>query len=264
MSARNQESTAVESLEPMPAQGGAVAAGVSAADGMMRLIERALDRPDLDLERLQKLFEMKKEFDAIEARKAFDDAMADAGGELKPIVKRQEAEAGTNRARKYEDLGDIDEVARPILAKHGLSYSHSARQDDKGLTIICRVRHRAGHFELTELTAPHDPSGGKNAIQALGSTATYLQRYTLRLALSIATTKGDLDGAAVDASATVTPEQRDQIIAMAEEIGGDTLPRLCTWKGVDSVADIRASDFNNVMINLQQRKEKIEAKRGAA
>jgi hypothetical protein len=39
-----------------------------------------------------------------------------------------------------------------------------------------------------------DTSGGKNNIQAKGSTMTYLQRYTLNLALGICT-EDDNDGA---------------------------------------------------------------------
>lgn len=39
-----------------------------------------------------------------------------------------------------------------------------------------------------------DPSGSKNAIQAIGSAVSYLRRYTLLGVLGMATSDGDSDG----------------------------------------------------------------------
>ena len=52
--------------------------------------------------------------------------------------------------------------------------------------MTCVLSHRDGHFEETTLTAGRDDSGKKNAIQQVGSTITYLQRYTLKAALGLA------------------------------------------------------------------------------
>ena len=40
---------------------------------------------------------------------------------------------------------------------------------------------------MTKMTAPSDTSGQKNSIQAIASTVTYLQRYTLLAATGITT-----------------------------------------------------------------------------
>jgi hypothetical protein len=52
-----------------------------------------------------------------------------------------------------------------------------------------------GHSERTTLSATADTSGSKNSIQAIGSTVTYLQRYTLLAAVGLAA-GGDDDGQA--------------------------------------------------------------------
>jgi uncharacterized protein (DUF3820 family) len=52
-----------------------------------------------------------------------------------------------------------------------------------------------GHSESTTLSAAKDGSGNKNDIQARGSAATYLQRYTLIGALGLTTANEDVDGA---------------------------------------------------------------------
>ena len=55
-----------------------------------------------------------------------------------------------------------------------------------------------GHSEETTLKAPPDTSGSKNSIQAIGSTVTYLERYTLLAATGMAAAGMDNDGRFAD------------------------------------------------------------------
>jgi hypothetical protein len=55
-----------------------------------------------------------------------------------------------------------------------------------------------GHSEETTLKAIPDTSGSKNSIQAIGSTVTYLERYTLLAAMGMAAAGMDNDGRTVD------------------------------------------------------------------
>lgn len=150
---------------------------------------------------LDQMMGLQERWEANQARKAFDAAMAEARAEIKPIVKRREVDFTTNRGRtnyKYEDLAQIAEEIDPILAKHGLSYRHRSKQDGKRLSVTCIVAHRDGHSEETTLAADNDESGNKNSIQAIGSAATYLQRYTLKLALGLSAAKDDDGRGGVD------------------------------------------------------------------
>lgn len=146
-------------------------------------------------ETLNQMMALQERWEANQARKAFDAAMAEARAEIKPIVKRREVDfpskAGGRTNYKYEDLAQIAEEIDPILARHGLSYRHRSRQDGKQLSVTCIVAHRDGHSEETTLAANNDESGNKNSIQAIGSAATYLQRYTLKLALGLSAAKDD-------------------------------------------------------------------------
>lgn len=162
----------------------------------MQMLAQAFQQ-GMPLETIRELRLMQKEFEADEARKAFDAAVADAKSEIKPILKNREVDfqsrkEGAGRTHyEYEDLGAIAEHIDPILARHGLSYRHRPKQEGKSLTITCILSHRDGHREETPLTAPNDETGNKNAGQAIASTATLLQRYTLKLALGLATTHDD-------------------------------------------------------------------------
>lgn len=149
-----------------------------------------------DLEYVGRLMELAERWEANQARKAFEAAMADAKKEIKPIIKRLEVDFTTQKGRthyKYEDFAEIANEIDPIITKFGLNYRHKSKQSGKSLTIVCKVAHRDGHFEEVELTGDNDESGNKNSIQGIGSAATYLQRYTLKLAFGLAAAK-DTDG----------------------------------------------------------------------
>lgn len=138
-----------------------------------------------------------KEMDAIAARKAFDVAMAEAKAEI-PVIKKNrrvgfDHKTGGDRTEySHEDMGEIARTVDPILAKFGLSYRFRVSSDlNQPVRVTCVVSHREGHFEETTLAAGRDDSGKKNAIQQVGSTITYLQRYTLKAALGLAASQDD-------------------------------------------------------------------------
>lgn len=162
----------------------------------MQMLAQAFQQ-GMPIETIRELRLIQKEWEADEARKAFDGAVADAKAKIKPILKNREVdfiskkEGGGRTYYEYEDFGAIADHVDPILAECGLSYRHRPKQEGKELTITCILSHRDGHREETSLKALNDDSGNKNGIQGIGSTATFLQRYTLKLALGLATTRDD-------------------------------------------------------------------------
>jgi len=87
-------------------------------------------------------------------------------------------------------------MIQSLMTQCGLSHSWRYEQTVSGfLTIICVITHSEGHSEQTPITLPHDTSGSKNAIQALGSTSSYGERYTLFAMLGLASAPDD-DGQA--------------------------------------------------------------------
>ncbi len=87
-------------------------------------------------------------------------------------------------------------VVGGALAAHGLAYHWDTSQGNDGrITVACVITHQAGHSERVSLSGMPDTSGGKNAIQATGSTVTYLERYTLLAATGLAASGQDDDSA---------------------------------------------------------------------
>lgn len=233
-----------------------VAAGVphqpALAATPMDMLARALDR-GADLTVLEKLMDLQERHDKAQARKAFDAAVSDAKSEIPVIKKNRE---GHNK-KKYADLAAFAAAVDPVLAKHGLSYRYRSRQDGGAIFVTCILAHRDGHNEEVTLSGGADNTGNKNSIQAIGSTLTYMQRYTLSLAMGLAATEDD-DGQAAGGDGSISEEQLKSLQALASKVGAD-LEKFCAYFKVEALPDLRQSQFENARIALEA-KAKAKAK----
>ena len=141
-------------------------------------------------EQMEKMLDVQIKWEKHEAEKAYHVAMADFQENAPAIIKSKQ---GHNCM--HADLA-IDIVAKvaPLLSKHGLSHKWITKSIDGGVEVTCKITHIQGYSESTSMFAGPDTSGSKNAIQAIGSTVTYLQRYTLKAALGLAEGGQDDDG----------------------------------------------------------------------
>lgn len=189
----------------------------------MLIIQHAI-ASGASVESLERLMAMQERWDTNEARKEFNAALAAAKSEIGPIVKDKKVDFTSGKGRTnyaYEDLESIASIVDPILSHHGLFYRYEALQDGMRLTVTCVLMHKSGHEARTALTGSDDISGNKNGLQAIASAATYLQRYTLKLALGLATTK-DTDGAAPEEpSKTIDDAQFRYLQDLIEKSGAN-------------------------------------------
>ena len=159
---------------------------------IMQMMETAVARGDIEV--VTKLMDLQERAEAAQARREFDAAFAAVKAEVGIIRKTGKANYGL-----YADLADIARALDPAISKHGLSYRFRSSRVGNELVMTCIVCHRAGHYEENSLPSPLDTSGSKNPVQAVGSTSTYLQRYTLIQAFGLAASvNGDIhddDGA---------------------------------------------------------------------
>lgn len=150
-----------------------------------------------DLEKLQKLMDLQERWERNEARKAFVAAMAAFKANPPEILKAKHVKFDTQRGSTeyyHATLADVCAAAIKGLADHGISHRWDLKQDATIITVTCVLTHEAGHSESVPMAAAADDSGGKNRIQAIGSTITYLERYTLLAATGLAARDMDDDG----------------------------------------------------------------------
>ena len=158
------------------------------------ILEQAV-RQNASIETLTALLGLQERFEANEARKAFDAAFAAFKAEAPKLEKTKEVSFGAGKtAYKYTPLDSIAGTVGPILAKHGLSYNWMQANTKDEITVTCVLRHTQGHSLSNTMTAGVDSSGSKNAIQSIGSSVSYLRRYTLLGVLGMATSDEDTDG----------------------------------------------------------------------
>ena len=156
-----------------------------------------------DLAQLKELLAIQKDWESNEARKAYHLAMAGFKANPPKITKDKKVsyQAGTSNIHyNHASLANVIDKISAELSKHGLSASWTTKQNGV-ILVTCKITHIKGHSEETTLSAPADNSGAKNAIQQIGSTITYLERYTLLALTGLATY--DMDD---DARASVKPD----------------------------------------------------------
>jgi hypothetical protein len=159
----------------------------------MQLLQFAMSQ-GADLDRLERLMQLQRQWEAGEARKAYVAAMAAFKSEPIQILKSKEVNIPGGAKFSHATLADVVDGVAAALSRHGLSHAWETKQEDKQITVTCIVTHEAGHSERTTLFAPPDDSGKKNTIQQIASTVTYLQRYTLMAACGLAAKDMDDDG----------------------------------------------------------------------
>ncbi len=161
----------------------------SGATSLLEVIARAASDPNMDVDKLERLFAMRQKMVALEAEQAFNEAMSAAQAEMRPIAA--DAENPQTKSR-YASYGALDRAIRPIYTKHGFSlsfYSGEGAPADH-VRVACKVS-RGGHSERPHIDMPADGKGAKGGdvmtkTHAAGSAFSYGQRYLLKMIFNIA------------------------------------------------------------------------------
>lgn len=136
-----------------------------------------------------------REYDAMEAKKAFDLDMVALQKALPRVLDRDKlVEFDSKRAGKvsyrHTTLAAAMDAVTSIIADHGFSFNWHPASTERSVSVTCRLTHRDGHFQESTLTSSPDTNSLRSVPQNIASTITLLQRYTLLALLGIAT--GDM------------------------------------------------------------------------
>ena len=210
-----------------------------------------------DLAQLQALMDMKERWEASESRKAFVAAMN--------AFKADPPELEKTKLVKFKDtkfmhatLDKVCAIVGAALSKHGLSHRWEVQQADGAIKVTCVLTHELGHSERVTMQAGADTTGSKNAIQAIGSAVTYLQRYTLLSATGLAAKDQDDDGNGASNGGLITQDQVDELAALIKETKSDTTKFLAHF-GSPSLVDLPASIFPKAKRMLETKKKEAVA-----
>ena len=219
------------------------------------LVEMAMRTGDLD--KLQKAMELQERWEANEARKAYMQAMSEFKSEPLRIDKDKSVSFGQGKTSySHASLANVTGKINSGLSKVGLSAAWKTNQDNGTITVTCTITHRDGHSESTSLTASPDTSGSKNSIQAIGSTITYLERYTLLALTGLATYDADDDGHGAEPPELVTTDQATLLNDLIKETNSNLKVFLKVAKA-ESVDQVLARDYPLLLNQLKTKQAKL-------
>ncbi|CAB3959418.1 hypothetical protein LMG7053_05915 [Achromobacter ruhlandii] len=218
-------------IQPEPAAGQVPVLAANSPMGMMM----AAVKQGIPLDQIKEMMAIQREWEADEARKAFNDAFAAFKSEAVEIIKRKQVEFKTDRGTtsyKHAELSDVVAAVGPALSKHGFAWGWDVEQKDGRIHVTCTLVHRLGHEKSVTLSAPPDESGKKNTIQAIASTTTYLERHTLKAVCGISEKGDDNDGIEIDPTSQqaidswITAATQAKSIMDLDQVWKDGLPEI--------------------------------------
>jgi hypothetical protein len=121
------------------------------------------------------------------------------------------------------------------------------------VTVTATLGHVGGHAEETTMTLPHDSSGSKNAVQAIGSSTSYGKRYTALSLLNITTRGEDDDGnGGSSPGGVVTEDDLMKLREMIEAVDANE-NAFCRFLRIDKLTDLPAARFPAAMEALREK-----------
>lgn len=245
---------------------------------MLEIVQRAAIDPRVDVDKLERLMAMAERVKAQEAQMAYAKALAKMQPTL-PVIDRKgriviynkadndkpEHERRVVQSTSFARWEDIHDAITPILSKSGFALSFKPDVATDGKIVVTGVlRHKDGHQEEASITLPHDSSGSKNPVQAVGSTLSYGKRYAATMLLNLLTRDEDDDGNAGGETGSsdewITAEQVANLTALMDDAGVNR-ERFLNFLQIETLARLPKARHTEVL-GLIAQKKRVSAQGG--
>lgn len=176
---------------------------------------------DVDMDKLEKIIELKnREEDRIK-KQAFDEAFVLMKKELPQIVSTKKAkDRNGDEMYRYAPLSEIQKACDPILEKHGFTYhwTEEMRDEEKRKRVYFHLSHIAGHTQTNYFDVGILQTNNRtNIVQVAAQMSTYGQRHSMRAGLGVV-----IVGEDNDAQTDGTEELDDIVMDYRENILNST------------------------------------------
>ncbi len=121
---------------------------------VLHMIERAARDPAVDITKLQQLLELRNKIEEREAARQFDEAMADAQADMRPVA----TDANNPQTKsKYASYVALDRALRPVYSKHRFGVSFNTGSDaPEGYVRVLAAVTRGAHTRNYHIDMPAD------------------------------------------------------------------------------------------------------------
>lgn len=257
-----------ENIRPIDGPVSVLPAAQTETSAVMHMIERASRDPAVDIDKLQRLMEMREKIEMQAAERAFNTSMKGAQSEMRPIAA--DAENPQTKSR-YASYAALDRALRPIYTKHGfaLSFDEADSPKPEHIRVLCYVTHDAGFTRTYRKDMPADGKGAKGGdvmtkTHAAGSAFSYGQRYLLRMIFNIAIGNDD-DGNA--AGAEPPPKMTAEDLEILNKAIADTktnVEQFLDFLQAETLDSLNLTQWNIAMNWLAQKQARAKKQAEAA
>lgn len=110
---------------------------VTTTQGYLSILNKVASLKDVDLDRLKQLMDMQEAWEARQSSEHFNQAMAEAQGEMTSISRDS---VNPQTRSQYASLAALDDAIRPIYSKYGFSVSFDEENaSDTHVLLIASV-----------------------------------------------------------------------------------------------------------------------------
>ena len=186
--------TALQKIDPVAQE----IVPISDGAALMTAVARAAADPNVDVEKMERLFAMHERMAARQAEQDYASAMVRAQKAMPNIAKTSE-----NKQTKswYADLQAINERITPVYTECGFALSFG--QEDSPIAdhvrVVCDVLHVGGHTKRYTYDNPIDDAGiqgakNKTPTHGRSSGISYGRRYITTMVFNLTLGGEDNDG----------------------------------------------------------------------
>lgn len=196
---------------------------------LLDVIGRAARDPSVDIDKIERLIAMQERIQEREAKTTFTEAKLAMRPELpvitmrgRIIIRDKNNHENIIQETPFARFEDIQEAIEPILTRHGFDLSFQNGLSPEGKVRVTTVlTHFGGHSEDTYFDLPHDSSGSKNAVQAVGSSTSYAKRYGVISILNIRVAGEDDDANTAIPPVEISVKQFEQLKRLIRDTQSD-------------------------------------------
>lgn len=247
----------------------AVQDGGAVSDPFLTFLRDMATSKDVDVTKMQAILDMKERQQNREAEQKFNRDYTLAKMEMPRVKKdgsveyddKDKKDGSKKKAFNFARYEDIDKAIRPTELKYGFSriFTTGPRSEAGGGVIVyCTLLHKDGHSIKAEIPVALDTSGGKNNIQAMGSSFSYGKRYTTEMIWDIVKEGADDDGQSYDLF-PIDDAQFEAIQELIAESQTDTAA-FCKHLKVDSLRAISNKQYPKAIQDLKAKIEILKKK----
>jgi hypothetical protein len=217
------------------------------------ILQAALN-PDLDVEKVEKLFELHVKMENREAVKLFNTAMSEVQSKIGVIVKDGDGEKANT---KYAKLETINKTIVPIYTAAGFSMSFDTEKSEAAncMLIKCEVSHSSGHSKSYRYDCPIDNVGAKGTknkteTHGRGSGISYARRYLTAMIFNLTIAGEDNDGN--NPNEIITEEQQIEINHLLQTKEAD-VDKFLRYVGCRSVETMPMKSYGKAISALRRK-----------